>query len=98
MTERLFRRGAPQIDGVRRQPVFDPATEGGRHGLALDVSLAIWEYVARTSTDLQAQRDEVRARQRFHEIAAGVASRGGQLGPAPGRTTLLDAEDLRADR
>src|SRR5437868_4044614 len=91
MTSRLFRAG--DFEGGRKQSRdFDPVAEGNRHRLAPEVSLAIWKYACRESADADGQRDEPRARELFHQVAARVAARGGRLRPDVGRATRVGVE------
>jgi hypothetical protein len=88
MTTELFRDDG---DRDERDPDFDPVAEGARHQLGAEVSLAIWDYVARQLTGY-GSRDPLLIRQCFQEVAARVAARGGRLAPDIGRTTRVDLE------
>ena len=91
MTGRVF-RGDDVEPGRERGREFDPVAEGRRYGLAPEVSSAIWEYARRGSRDSGRQLDEPRARERFHEVAARIAARGGALVPDVGRQTHAGVE------
>jgi len=70
---------------------FDPIVEGERHGLAPDVSAAIWDYVRRDApTTRDGFNDESVVRERFDQVAKYVAARGGRLAPWPGKRTRVD--------
>lgn len=63
--------------GVRCSPTtseFDPILEGTRYRLVAAISLAVWDGVCRESTHVDGRRDEQRARRRFHQVAARIAT------------------------
>ena len=92
----MFRGG--DFERVRaRGSDFDPVIEGQKHQLGPEVSLAIWERVRPEVTDRDGEPDEPRAQERFRQVARRVAARHGQLGPAPGRLTRVEAEAWGAD-
>jgi len=82
----------PELERQRDRDQFDPVVEGDRYGLSRDVSLAIWERVCADATDGFGRRDTKQAEQRFHEIAARIAARGGRLRPDVGRLTRVAIE------
>lgn len=92
MTSRWFRGAESDRHRGRERDDFDAVAEGALHGLAPDVSLAIWAHVCREATDVYGRFDEDHARRRFHEVAARAAARGGRLRPDPGKVTLIEAE------
>jgi hypothetical protein len=55
------------------------------------VCLEIWERVRRASRSPDGKIDDDRAQRRFHKVAKRVSARGGQLVPAPGKRTLIEA-------
>jgi hypothetical protein len=71
---------------------FDAAIEGARYRLAGDRLLAIWELACAEATDRAGWRDPALAAQRFHELAAQIAARGGRRVPEVGRLTRVDTE------
>lgn len=73
-----------------RGATLDPIAEGQRHHLSASVSLAIWERVRNEASE----RNTDGLKRRFHQVAARAAAHHGQLGPTPGRTTLVEAEAL----
>ena len=76
----------------RKQERFDPVAEGARHGLAPELSRAIWHRVS-TDGDRGARGEDVgQARRRFQEIAAHMAARGLQLAPCAGKRTRAEVE------
>jgi len=82
----------PELERQRERDLFDPGIEGARHGLARELSLAIWERVCADATDGAGRCDTEQARRRFHEIAARIAARGGRLRPDVGRVTRVGVE------
>lgn len=82
----------PELERQRERDQFDPVVEGDRYGLSRDLSLAIWERVCADATDGFGRRDTKQAEQRFHEIAARIAARGGRLRPDVGRLTRVATE------
>jgi len=82
----------PERQRPREREQFDPIVEGARYCLSSELSLAIWKRVCNDATDSAGRRDEEQARQRFHELAARLAARGGQLQPDPGRVTRVGVE------
>lgn len=64
------------MTGVRCSPTseFDPIREGTRYRLVAAISLAVWDGVCRESTQVDGRRDEQRARQRFHQVAARIGA------------------------
>ena len=82
----------PERSREGKQDDFDPVTEGARHGLDRELSLAIWERVCLDATDSAGRRDVEQARRRFHEVAAQLAAHGGRLRPEVGRRTRVEAE------
>jgi hypothetical protein len=81
-----------ELELERQRDLFDPVVEGARHGLARELSLAIWKRVCADATDSFGRGDTEQARRRFHEIAARMAARGGRLRPDVGRVTRLGIE------
>jgi hypothetical protein len=71
---------------------FDPVVEGAKHALARELSLAIWERVRADATDAAGRCDTEQAAQRFHELAARIAARGGRLVPEVGKLTRTGVE------
>lgn len=96
MTSRLF-RGEDIERGRQPEGELDPIAEGARYQLSATVSLAIWERVSRERIGGAWRRDEEGDRQRFRDVAARVAARGGSLGPAPGKLTRHDAKAPKVD-
>lgn len=94
MRERLFRGDRSEHVRSRRED-FDPIAEGKRHGLAPEVSIALWEHVRREATNSEGVCDENAARERFAQLAELVARRGGQLGSEPGHWTQIDVASGR---
>ncbi|HEY0477862.1 MAG TPA: DUF4157 domain-containing protein, partial [Kofleriaceae bacterium] len=87
----------PHAERARKDDSFDPVVEGARHGLSRELALALWARI-RAEADLGARGDADEAQRRFHDIAAGIAARGGRLVPDAGRITRVDLEldaDLR---
>ena len=82
----------PELERSRERDRFDPIHEGERHGLSRELSLAIWKRVSSDATDTFGRRNEERARERFHELAARIAARGGRRRPDPGRLTRVGVE------
>jgi aminopeptidase N len=82
----------PELDRERKRDHFDPVVEGARHALARELSLAIWDRVCADATDSAGRRDMEQAQQRFHELAARIAARGGRLRPDVGRVTRVGVE------
>lgn len=82
----------PELLRARKREQLDPVVEGRRYGLPRDLALAIWERVCADATDSAGRRDEGRARQQFHELAACIAARGGRLSPDVGRMTRVGVE------
>jgi hypothetical protein len=82
----------PELDHERKRDHFDPVVEGARHALARELSLAIWDRVCADATDRAGRRDMEQAQQRFHELAARIAARGGRLRPDVGRVTRVGVE------
>jgi hypothetical protein len=76
----------------RRDDEFDPVLEGARYQLTRELSLAIWKRVCADTTDHRGQRDEEQAQQRFHDLAARLAARGGRLRLDVGRLTRMGIE------
>ena len=60
----------PRLDKPRDRDRFDPIVEGARYGLPRELLLEIWQRARAEATDASGRRDELRARTRFHEIAA----------------------------
>ena len=56
------------------------------------LSLAIWKRVCADATDRAGRRDEEQAQQRFHELAARLATRNERLRPDAGRLTRVGVE------
>jgi hypothetical protein len=71
---------------------FDPVVEGARYGLPRDLSLAIWERSRAEATDRAGRCDVVRARRRFHEIAADLTPRSSGVRSDVGRLTRVGVE------
>ena len=71
------------------QDRFDPVVEGARHGLARELSLAIWQHIRADPGSLRGEEGEEieRARSRFHDIAARIAARGLAIAPVIGKQT-----------
>ena len=69
---------------------FDPIAEGARYQLPSDVASEIWERARGEATDSRGRCDPARARAQFHELAAGAARRGGQMGAGPGKETRIE--------
>jgi len=82
----------PELERQRERDEFDPVVEGARHGLARELSLAIWKRVCADATDSFGRRDTEQAERRFHEIAVRIATRGGKLRPDVGRLTRVETE------
>jgi hypothetical protein len=82
----------PELDRQRERDPFDPVAEGARYQLPPELSLAIWERVCTDATDSAGRRDLAMARQRFHDLAAHIAARGGRLHPDVGKLTRVDVE------
>lgn len=93
--EWLFRGDDLEHERSRRED-FDPIAEGQRYDLASDVSAAIWDHVRREATNREGLCDEDLARERFTTLAKRIAERGGQLGPAVGKWTQVDAASSAA--
>jgi Domain of unknown function (DUF4157) len=93
MTTRLF-RGADLDRASERDEAFDAIAEGGRYRLDPAVAAAIWEQVSREAIGQDGLVDDAQARQRFHQVAALVAVRGGRLQRDPGRVTRVAMEAL----
>lgn len=82
----------PELDRPRDRNAFDPVAEGARYRLPPELSLAIWERVCADATDAAGRRDLAQAQQRFHDIAARIAARGGRLRPDVGKLTRAGVE------
>ena len=82
----------PELERSREHDRFDPIREGERYGLSRELSLATWKRVSEDATDTFGRRNENLAHERFHELAARIAARGGRLRPDPGRLTRVDVE------
>jgi hypothetical protein len=81
-----------ELEGQGERDAFDPIVEGARYRLSPELSLAIWDRVRRDATDSTGRIDPEQAVQRFHEIAARIAARGGRLTPDIGRLTRVGVE------
>jgi hypothetical protein len=92
----------PELERPREVDSFDPVTAGTRYQLSRARSLAIWEQVRAEATGSTSRCDEVRAQQRFHELAASTHARSENSVPDVGRRTRvgveLDAEAVDAWR
>src|SRR5688572_8423714 len=77
---------------ARKREGFDPVVEGARHGLAPELSIAIWQRVSANADNVRDDVDE--ARRRFHAIAARVAARGLRLAPCIGKRTRAEVESV----
>ncbi|HEX3760092.1 MAG TPA: DUF4157 domain-containing protein, partial [Kofleriaceae bacterium] len=86
----------PELDRSVDLAPFDPVAEGTRYQLSRELSVAIWERACADATDAHGWRDLARAQQRFHDLAARIAARGGRLGL--GVDKLTSAGDDRGDR
>lgn len=75
-----------------KQERFDPVVEGARHGLAPELSLAIWQRVSADSGNGGRADDPQQAQRRFHEIAARLAAGGLRLAPGIGKRTRAEVE------
>jgi hypothetical protein len=82
----------PELDRERERDQFDPVTEGARYQLSPELSLALWERVCTDATDSAGRRDLAQAQQRFHDLAASLAARGGRLRPDVGKLTRVGVE------
>lgn len=82
----------PEFERQREHDRFDAVVEGSHYGLSRELALAIWKRVCDDATDEKGRIDDMRARQRFHEIAARIAARGGRLVPDVGRQTRVGVE------
>lgn len=71
---------------------FDPVVEGARHGLAPELSLAIWQRICAALSHGARVPDIDQACNRFHDIAARIASRSMRLAPCIGKWTRADIE------
>src|ERR1041384_7458786 len=89
MKERWVRGAGRDHD---RDHAFDPVVAGDRYGLDRALSLAIWERVRIDATDAAGRCDTEQAKQRFHELAARIAARGGRLLPEVGKRTRAGAD------
>lgn len=85
-------RYPPELERHRARHPFNSTIEGARYGLAREVSIAIWERVCAEATDATSAADLKQAQRRFHEIAAQLAARGGQLSPDVGKLTRVGVE------
>ena len=77
--ERLV-RGGDSEHGRERRRDFDPIAEGRQYRLTDEVLSRIWVSVCDASGHRE-PGDDAMVRERFHEIAARVAARGGRLRP-----------------
>jgi ADP-ribose pyrophosphatase YjhB (NUDIX family) len=84
-------RRPPELERERNRDRFDPIREGDGYRLSREVSLAIWERVCADADGL-GRRDQGQAEQRFHQVAALVAARGGWLRADIGRLTRVESE------
>src|SRR5262245_56913788 len=82
----------PELSHPQPRDRFDPVVAGDRCGLSPDVSLAIWERVCADATDGGGRCDTEQAEERFREVAARIAARGGRLLPDVGRLTRVETE------
>jgi hypothetical protein len=73
------------------QERFDPVAEGARHGLAPELSLAIWQRVS-ADADRVVHGEDVEAPRRFHAIAARIAARRPPVAPCVGKRTRAAVE------
>jgi len=89
----------PQLEWPRDPDRFDPVADGARyHHLSAELARAIWARVSEDATDGAGRCDLAQAQQRFHELAARVARRGGRLRPEVGRVTRVDHGTTRDRR
>src|SRR4051812_17436899 len=86
-----FCRGDEFEHGHSPQEDFDPIAVGKQYSLAPDVSVMIWDHVRREATNRDGLCDEDRARERFAQVAKRIAEHGARLGPAPFKSTQVDA-------
>jgi hypothetical protein len=82
----------PDLDREPGRELFDPVVEGARYDLSRELSLVIWERTYADATDGDGQADADQARQRFHDIAARIAARGGRTRPEAGKMTRVGIE------
>ncbi|HEX7838692.1 MAG TPA: DUF4157 domain-containing protein, partial [Kofleriaceae bacterium] len=82
----------PELDRPRDPVPFDPVAEGARYRLPPELSHAIWKRVCVDATDAAGRCDLAQAQQRFHDLAARIAARGGRLHPDVGKLTRVGAE------
>lgn len=82
----------PELERQGDRNQFDPVVEGSRYDLSRELSLEIWQRVSADATDSAGRWDEEQAQQRFRELAARIAARGGRLRPGVGRLTRVGVE------
>jgi len=75
-----------------RQERFDPVAEGARHGLAPELSVAIWQRVSADADGGARGEDVEQARRRFHDIAARIAAGRLPMAPCIGKRTRAAAD------
>ncbi|TMQ09633.1 MAG: DUF4157 domain-containing protein [Deltaproteobacteria bacterium] len=81
-----------EIDRARERERFDPVVAGAHYRLPPELLLAIWERARADASDPSGRCDPAQSRQRFHDLAAQIAARGGRLTPDVGAVTRVGLE------